>query len=433
MSIDNHQQVVVVANNITDRKNAELKLIESEEKFRNIAQNSLAGIFIYQEYYVYANNEFSNITGYTTNELYKLKPWELSSDKYIQQAKEIVRKRLNGEKFPKDYKDIEILTKDNQTKIVRVTTQTIKYQGNYAGMGTIMDVTDIKKTKKQVQLLSKAVEQMDELIRITDKDGIITFVNDALVAHTGYKRVELIGENVNIFKSGEHDKSFFENLWNTILSGKTFKSVFINRKKDKSIYYEEETITPIYNHNGEIEHFVATSQDISERIKTEKQLQKLATLDSLTGIYNRYKTNEELDIEIGRVKRYHGNFGLLMIDIDHFKDINDTYGHDIGDYVLQEFASVISKHIRESDRFGRWGGEEFIIILPDSDRDSIIKFAKKLNREVESHKFKDIEKMTISLGCTIYKKEQTKEELLKNVDKALYKAKKDGRNTVKII
>lgn len=431
MSINNQEQIVVFANDITERKSAELNLKESEEKFRNIADYSLTGIFIYHEHYVYANEEFANITGYTMNELYSLRPCEIVEESYREWGEKIVQRRLNGEKFQQDYKDLKIVTKNGQLKTVRITTKTIKYQGAYAGMGTIMDITDITEMKKQVKLLSQAVEQMDELVRITDKNGIITFANDAFVSHTGYRQIDLIGTKNNILKSGKHDHSFYKNMWDTILSGKTFRGVFINKKRDNTFYYEEETITPIIDSDNIIQHFVATGIDITERIKTDEKLHKLATIDTLTEIYNRYKISEELDVEIARAKRYGSVFSLIMIDVDNFKKINDTHGHDVGDYVLRELCTVLSNHIRESDRFGRWGGEEFIIVSPEIDNKSDINFCEKLRKAVEIHPFKHIEKITISIGSTTYKKDDIKENLLKRVDDALYDAKESGRNTVK--
>ena len=303
---------------IRERKFAQRQLEDSEEKFRNIAENALIGIFIYQDKYVYSNNAFANMLGYTISEIYNLYPWEISEKDFQEQIKLIVQRRLNGEIFPKTYDDINIVTKNGQAKIMRITTQTVRYQDKYAGMGSAIDITDIKKTKRQLQLLAQAIEQMDELVRITDKNGIITYVNEALVVHSGYKEEELIGKDINIFRSGKHDKAFYENLWKTISDGDVFRDILINRKKNKKIYYEETTITPILDDDGNIQNYVSTSQDITERVSMEQELQKLATIDSLTGVYNRYKTNEEIDIEIARENRYDGSFALVMLDIDHF-------------------------------------------------------------------------------------------------------------------
>ncbi|MDQ7042851.1 MAG: diguanylate cyclase, partial [Sulfurimonas sp.] len=430
MYLDGRDQFVAMTQDITQRKAVLQHLEESEEKFRNISKNSLLGIFIYQEKYVYVNDAFVNMLGYSTSEIYNLKPSDIIEKSFQEHIKQVTQRRLRGEEFPESYSDIKVLTKSGKIKIMRVATQTIKYKGGYAGMGSLIDITDIKKAKQELKLLAQAIGQMDELVKITDKNGTITYVNEALVAHSGYRAIELIGNNISIFKSGKHDKKFYENLWGTIKTGKVFRSVITNKKKNGSLYYEETTITPIIDRKGDITNFVATSQDITQRIKMEEKMKKLATRDSLTGIYNRYKTNEEIDSEIRRMKRHPASFALLMLDIDHFKLVNDTYGHDVGDYVLKELCKVVLNNIRESDKFGRWGGEEFMLVLPQTNKEESIIIAKKLRQAIESHTFKDISKITISVGVTTFNTGDTKEKLLKRVDDALYKAKEDGRNRV---
>ncbi len=431
MNINNNKQFVVIAHDITDRKQIEFKLQESEEKFRKISENALIGVFIYQDNkYVYVNEALENMTGYSAQEFYNMTPWDIVIDEKKASVKEAVQKRLKGEKFPKEYNDIIVLTKNNKYRTMRVSTQTITYNNMFAGMGTLVDVTDLKETKEQLNLLAKAVEQMDEMVCITDKNSVISYVNDSFIAHSGYKKIDLLGKKIGRCKSGLNEKIFYEELWRTILAGKTFKGIFINRKKDGKIYYEEETITPIMDEEQNIKNFVATSQDITERVQVEEKLQKLATTDSLTGIYNRYKINKELDVEIARAKRYNGSFGLAMFDIDHFKLVNDIYGHDMGDYVLKELSDTLSKYIRESDRFGRWGGEEFIVILPHIDKKHLIAFVEKFREVVASHKFGDIDHVTISVGVTVLRENDDKKSILKRVDDALYQAKKEGRNRI---
>lgn len=430
MSFDKQNQFVVFANDISKRKKAELELYESEEQFRAIAENSLMGVFIYQENMVYVNQALIDISEYNQDELYKMKPWDYVQKKYRKQLKEVSKRRLKGKNFPKEYNDMQIITKLGTLKYVRVSTQTIKYKGKYAGLGTIVDITDIIETKKQLKLLVRAVEQMDEMVRITDVDGKITYVNEAFSVHTGYEKVELLGKNTSMFRSGKHDNEFYKDLWTKILSGERFKDVFINRKKDKQLFYEEQTITPIIDTNNKIQNFVGTGHDITQRVEMEEELHTLATTDSLTSVYNRYKISEELDIELARAKRYEGSFSFIMLDIDFFKDVNDNYGHDMGDRVLQELSKIILNLIRESDRFGRWGGEEFVIISPYTKKDKVLQFANKIREAVENYIFTNINQITISAGVTIYTKGDIKENILKRADEALYESKENGRNRV---
>ena len=415
---------------VTNRKRAQIALQDSEEKFRKISENALMGIFIYKERFIYVNAAFSNITGYSQEELFKMRPWEVLDESHHSVAQKALDRRLHGVEFPLTYQDMTILKKSGQKRIVRFSTQTIKYEGEYAGTGTIIDVTDIIETKKQLQLLSQAIEQTDEMIKITDKEGNLIYVNDALVAHTGYKHIELLGNNSNIFNSGKHNKAFYTDMWRQILDKKTYRGTLINRKKDSELYHEEITITPIMDSEQNIQNFVSTSQDISERIKLEEKLNKLATVDSLTRLYNRHKTNENIDAEISRVNRYEGAFSIAMIDIDHFKLINDKHGHDIGDLVLQELSTLISSLIRISDSFGRWGGEEFILLLSHTNKKQSLILTQKLIDSVSNHEFKKVGRVTVSIGVSVYTQSEKKETILKRIDEALYEAKESGRNRV---
>ncbi|MDX1295755.1 MAG: diguanylate cyclase, partial [Sulfurimonadaceae bacterium] len=300
----------------------------------------------------------------------------------------------------------------------------------YAGLATIMDITDLTETKKQLNLLAQAVEQTDDLVKITDRNGNLTYVNDSLVAHSGYKKSELIGKNPRIFKSGEHDAAFFENLWETISNGNTFRDTFINRKKDRSIVYEEETITPIQDRKGRITHYVATGKNVTEQILMEQELTKRATIDMLTDIYNRDEANRHMDMVLDQVQRYGEHFGILMLDIDHFKQVNDEYGHDVGDEVLKTFSKIVSLHIRKSDIFARWGGEEFIIITPHLEDGTLLKFAEKLRVVIGACEFPQVGTMSVSIGVTDFSADDTKKSLLKRADEALYASKAKGRDCV---
>ncbi len=433
MKIDDIEQFVVIALDITKRKKIELKLKQSEEQFRTIAESSLMGIFIYRDKLIYVNKALCNMVGYSNKELLNMSPWELMDDSLKEQTKDLMSRRLAGEHFAHKYDDLIIKVKNGGVKTARIMTETIKYKDGYAGLGTVMDITDIKNTKQKLKMLAQALEQTDELVMITDSRGIITYINDAYVAHSGYKHYELIGKNSSIFKSGTHGKEFFKDLWQTISSGKTYMNTMVNRKKDKQLYHEEVTISPIYDDNGTIKNYISTGRDITPRIKMEKELLLRATTDELTKIYNRYYGNEILDIEVDRADRYGSSFAVLMFDIDHFKLVNDTYGHDVGDDVLKKLSEVISIHLRKSDTFIRWGGEEFLIISVHIDASEAMKFAQKLRLSIASYEFESHLNITISVGVTISKVGDTKESILKRADDALYQAKEDDRNCIKFV
>ena len=162
----------------------------------------------------------------------------------------------------------------------------------------------------------------------------------------------------------------------------------------------------------------------------EEELHRYATMDELTGIFNRHKGNELLDAEIERARRYKGSFAVIMFDIDDFKMVNDTYGHEMGDSVLKQLCKVVALHVRKSDAFVRWGGEEFIVLAPHLQEDEAKNFAEKLRAAVASYEFETIGCLTISVGLGLFQEGDDKESVLKRVDDALYQSKAAGRNSV---
>lgn len=166
---------------------------------------------------------------------------------------------------------------------------------------------------------------------------------------------------------------------------------------------------------------------------TQEKLKQLAVTDRLTGLYNRGKLDDMLQEELNRSQRYNQQFGLVMMDFDYFKSINDTYGHQVGDEALIEIAHLITEHLRSSDKAVRWGGEEFIVIYLDVDHEKLLSLAEELRQKIEAHVFKTVGHKTASLGVTLYQKEDTIDSIIKRVDSALYRAKGSGRNRIEFL
>ena len=412
-------------------KEAIAQLKESEERAQVVLETSQLGVFIYKEKFLYVNDIFAKMMGYTKEELCTMDAWALTEKEDREFIHQAVLRRLQGESFPLVYKDMTLISKENNQVICRVSTETIQYQGGNAGLGTVLDVTDILQTQERLKQLAQAMEQMDEMVRITDKDGYITYVNEALTRHTGYKKSELIGNTNRLFKSGKHSEIFYKKMYEAIEKKESFQATFINAKKNGDLYYEDQVITPILDEENEsVKYYVSTSKDITESVKMQEKMKLLATMDSLTGIKNRYSVNNEIESEIKRVKRYGGSFALMMFDIDFFKRVNDTYGHDAGDYVLKEFSTIVLKAIRDTDIFGRWGGEEFMLLAPSEELDGAMVLAEKIRKDIEAFEFEQVKHITVSIGITICDAHADKEKLLKKVDDALYEAKESGRNRV---
>ena len=172
-------------------------------------------------------------------------------------------------------------------------------------------------------------------------------------------------------------------------------------------------------------------KDIKNKEILEKKLEKLSTIDALTNVYNRFKIQDILKKEISFARRNNLPLSVIFFDIDNFKLINDTYGHIIGDIVLKELTDMIKKHIRDYDYLGRWGGEEFLIILPNTNLSNAVSVAEKLRKIIQEHNFKHIGHLTCSFGVTELKESDTLESLIIRVDDLMYKAKKEGKNRVK--
>jgi len=404
---------------------------ESEEKFRKIAENSLVGMFIYNEYFVYVNKAFSKMTGYTEEELLQMHPWDLVEENEKETFKRLIKRRLRGEMFTFIHNDSLLVTKDNERLNVKVSAETIRYGDSYAGIGIMIDISDIVKKNQIIKVLIQALSQSDDIVFITDVNGTIEYVNKALLNIYGYTREEVVGGTPRLFSSGEHDKSFYKELWQSVLEGNNYNQVIINKKKNGELIYVDTKITPVKDERGDkISYFTVTARDITSRVLREKKFQELATIDPLTKIPNRYQLNQYFDEFIARTERTGITFSVLMFDIDHFKNINDNYGHYVGDCVLQAFSQLIVDNIRVIDKFGRWGGEEFILLLDGADEHIAMEIGEKLNTLVAEMNFDMFCSVTVSVGVTSYHKGETKEKCIDRADKALYAAKNLGRNRV---
>lgn len=295
------------------------------------------------------------------------------------------------------------------------------------------------------------------IVSICDSAGKITYANRKFTEISQYSLAELLGHDHRLLNSGHHPHEFFDEMWRSIGSGVTWHGRLKNRRKDGTFYWVETTIVPFLNEQGKPYQYVSVRTDITpikeaeevlhrskeeleqmvaeqtaELREREAELHKLATTDPLTGIANRRRFNLALDAELLRADRHDIPLALILMDIDHFKRINDTYGHPTGDSVLVEFARAVETNIRASDLFARWGGEEFIIMAPHVESANLQALAEKLRECVESCPFTAIGQVTCSIGATRYIPGESEQELLARVDAALYQAKQNGRNRVEM-
>lgn len=286
---------------------------------------------------------------------------------------------------------------------------------------------DIVETAKDVVIVTKA-----DLI---DEPGPeIIYVNQAFTELTGYSKEEVIGKTPRILQSKGTSKKARSMIRKGLEEKVPVRVTIRNYSKAGKEYWLDLSITPLFNDQGEVTHMVSIQRDVTEYINVQNKLKLLSRTDSLTGLMNRRMFDETAEKEFYRYKNESIHYSLLALDIDHFKRINDKYGHPIGDYVLASFSSLCEKNIRSQDKIARIGGEEFCIILPATDKAGAMEVAEKLRASISNACFtqNDYEiSITVSIGVSEVKEsDYDYVAMLKRADENLYHAKHKGRNQV---
>jgi diguanylate cyclase (GGDEF)-like protein/PAS domain S-box-containing protein len=288
------------------------------------------------------------------------------------------------------------------------------------------------RANEELQLAALVYQNSSQGMAVTDAIGNIITINPAFTEITGYTLGEVFGKNPRILSSGRQDNSFYERLWRELLTTGSWQGELWNRRKNGEIYAEWLTINTIFNDNGSVHRRVALFSDITKIKESEELIWQQANFDPLTELPNRRMFHDRLKQEIKQSRRNSKSLALMFIDLDHFKEVNDTLGHSMGDLLLKEAAMRLGKCTREIDTVARLGGDEFTIILSGFDDSSSI------NRIAENILIKLVEPFQLgvetayisaSIGVTIYPDDANNiEDLLKNADQAMYAAKAQGRN-----
>ncbi len=310
---------------------------------------------------------------------------------------------------------------------------------SYRLLGTLQDITEKKLTEDELRIAAITFESHDPIL-ITDAQGNILRVNQAFSAVTGYAAGEVIGRNPRIMSSGKHERDFYIEMWQQILHRGAWSGEIYDKRKNGEIFPKWMTITAVKNSQQEVTHYVAIFNDITERKKAEAEIQKLAFYDPLTQLPNRRLLLDRFSTALPASARNNEYGATLFIDLDYFKVLNDTLGHEYGDLLLQEVAVRIKTCIREMDTVSRFGGDEFVVLLEsvDKDREDAIRkvglVAEKI-REVLARPYQLREHEHIcspSIGASLfYGHNEGVDALIKQADDAMYQAKLSGRNAVR--
>ena len=297
--------------------------------------------------------------------------------------------------------------------------------------GFSRDITQRKWAEEQLRLTAKIFESSHDSIVITDNDGNIISANPAFSEITGYAIEEVVGKNPRILNAGKQPREFYEEMWKTLRQYGYWNGEVWNRRKDGGIYAGRLSINVLRDEAGNVSHYIGVTSDITEYKAAQERIRNLAYFDQLTGLPNRSLLRDRVNQLIATAQRERQEFAVLFIDLDNFKNVNDSLGHHAGDLLLQGVAERLSASVREMDTVSRLGGDEFVVILPGVGAEGAKQVARKIISQIaniysiESHNLT----VTTSMGISIYPVDATDmESLLKHADTALYRAKAKGKN-----
>jgi diguanylate cyclase (GGDEF)-like protein/PAS domain S-box-containing protein len=419
-----------VVQDITKRKQSENALIESEHWFKTITGQSTEGITVadLEGNYTYVNPAFCDMIGYSEQELLKMTVFDVK-------APEQDHSSFEKSKNPEKGHSIQVLLqrKDGTTFISEVLGKIIEISGKTLVLGTIRDITEKVKNEEQILTLSLALEQSPVSVVITDTEANIEYVNRAFEQVTGYSSEEVLGRNPRILKSGVTSENLYRDLWKTISSGEIWEGELQNRRKDGEIFWEYAHFSPVMDVSGTIRHYLAVKEDITQRKLQAEQIIHQAHFDALTDLPNRFLSLDRLTQLLNEAKRNDEKVAVLFLDLDDFKKVNDTLGHETGDNLLIESAHRLRSVVRSGDTVGRLGGDEFIVLLGGLAEASAAQpiVENLLDRFRGAFRIDGRELMlTVSIGISVYPNDgDNASELLRNADSAMYHSKELGRNT----
>jgi diguanylate cyclase (GGDEF)-like protein/PAS domain S-box-containing protein len=333
--------------------------------------------------------------------------------------------------FPQTY--TVTLPGDELRRTFEVTQCSIEYQGEQYRSVTARDISSHIHADRELRLAARVFESSSEAILIADSQNRIMKVNRAFLDNTGYEEHEVVGHTPSMLASGRHSRNFYDEMWKILRTHGQWSGEIWNRRKNGDIAPEWLNISILADGEDKISHYVALFTDISERRHQEAQNRYQAEIDFLTELPNRARINDRLQQEIRLATASSSELAVLFIDLDNFKNVNDTLGHLLGDELLKEVANRLSRTLREVDTLGRSGGDEFVLVMPrlpghEEAEKAAERILKTLRRPflLSGHSLK----ISASIGISLFPKDgHDIQGLLMSADLAMYHAKASGRNT----
>ena len=431
-------EVVCVYADVTQRKEAEDALRENEERLSLVLRGSNDGFWDYdlRTGEVYYSPRWAEMLGYRVEEIEPgAEAWRARvHPEDLPRAEQVLNAHLRGE--TKHYQtECRMRTKSGEWKWVLARGMAVERDASGKPLrlaGTHTDITERKQAEAQLRLWAMVFEGSGESIFITDANRKIVSANRAFYETTGYTAEEVIGKDPAILSSHQHDRAFYQNMWAAIRDVGHWQGEIWDRRKDGEVFPEWLAITAARDPEGHITHYIAIFSDISERKAAEERIRFLAQHDFLTGLPNRMLLQDRLSQELAHARRSGRRIAVLFVDLDRFKNVNDSLGHQFGDRLLKQVAERLTTCVRIDDTVSRQGGDEFILALTDirGPDDAAHVAQKVLDQVSKAYQLDDIEvHITPSVGISLYPEDgQDIDTLVRNADAAMYHAKDQGRN-----
>jgi diguanylate cyclase (GGDEF)-like protein/PAS domain S-box-containing protein len=420
-------------------KQNESKMSESAELAQALMRCTGTGIYIIQDgRFQYVNSLFQELAGYTEQELRGVYSLDLVHPEDREAVRGKAIENLRGHRLlPYEYR---LMRKNGEAMWVLERLSSIEYRGKRAAVGSFMDITDRKRADQALQQSEgkyrTILAEIQEGYYEVDLAGNFTFVNNATCRQLGYSKEELIGMNYRAYVPKEEIKGMYK-AWNKVYrTGKPLKSFpFTCIREDGTQIFLEASVSPLRNNEGKIIGFRSISRDVTEHKQFEQKLTEMATHDPLTGLPNRILLSDRFTIALALSRRTGNRLAVLMLDLDQFKTVNDSMGHDVGDQLLKAVGERLTGIMRKSDTVARIGGDEFVLVLPQIPQaNEAAKFAQRILDGFREPFVCDDRRLSIttSIGVAICPEDgKDIESLLKNADTAMYWAKEQGRDIYK--